>query len=465
MPLHFVFSTRNKEKLVDNGHLYVKEKVCGEKSIWKCDQFYQMKCHARVHTSEDCILKRLGEHNHAGNIARVEASKVINQIKEKAITCQESTHAIATEAYVGISSAVSGVLPPPVLLKKVIRNARNSASHAPANPANLFELSIPAEYRSTHANQPFLLFDNNGGLDRFIIFSTSKNLEVLSNASTIYADGTFKTVPPLFSQLYTIHGIVSGGILPLVYVLMAKKTQESYNRVLLQLKSMEPSLSPSAIMTDFERASINAFRRVFPNSDQRGCFFHFTQCIYRCVQSNGLQQLYTSDAEFALKIRMLCAIAFVPVSNVVSYFEHLIESTNFPEEAQPVLDYFEDNWIGRLNRGSVRRQPRHDLKLWNCFESAKICGSKTNNSCEGWHRAFSESIGASHPTIWKFLEILKKEQAKNEAMIEHYVAGGENPPRKKKYKETALRIQKIVNDYENRNVTDYLRGIAHNLSL
>ncbi|KAK7072901.1 hypothetical protein SK128_017792 [Halocaridina rubra] len=28
--------------------------------------------------------------------------------------------------------------------------------------------------------------------------------------------------------------------------------------------------------------------------------------------------------------------------------------------------------------------------------------SKTNDSCEGWHRSFSELIGASDPTIWKF---------------------------------------------------------------
>ena len=37
MPLQYVVSTRNKKKLIDNSHLFGKEKTSGEKTIWKCD--------------------------------------------------------------------------------------------------------------------------------------------------------------------------------------------------------------------------------------------------------------------------------------------------------------------------------------------------------------------------------------------------------------------------------------------
>lgn len=67
-------------------------------------------------------------------------------------------------------------------------------------------------------------------------------------------------------------------------------------------------------------------------------------------------------------------------------------------------------------------------------DAAKLCASKTNNACEGWHRSFSELIGASHPTIWKYLEILKNEQARNETIMEQHTAGAEIPRKKKKYK-------------------------------
>jgi len=47
-------------------------------------------------------------------------------------------------------------------------------------------------------------------------------------------DGTFKTVPKLFQQLYTIHAIVGTGenakILPLMFAIMTSKTEECYTR-------------------------------------------------------------------------------------------------------------------------------------------------------------------------------------------------------------------------------------------
>ncbi|XP_068234292.1 uncharacterized protein [Palaemon carinicauda] len=321
MPLEYVVSTRNKKKLIGNSHLFVKEKTNGEKTIWKCDQSYTKKCHARVHTNNESIIKRLGEHNHAGDIARVGTAKVINITKEKAIKTQETTHCIATQAYVGVSQAVAGQLPISQYLKRNLQNARNVAAQVPANPVSLLELSIPPKYRITHPHQQFLLFDNDDGSDRIIIFSTRKNLQVLSSASYWYADGTFKITPPLFHQLYSIHGNVNDDVLPLVFILMANKTEESYNKLLSELKGLEPTLSPSKIMTDFEPAAINAFKAAFPNSDKKGCFFHFPQGLFRSIQSNGLQQLYESDAEFALKMRMIAAIAFVPVANVVTSFE------------------------------------------------------------------------------------------------------------------------------------------------
>ena len=191
--------------------------------------FIQKSTMQECNTNKESIIKRLGEHNHAGDIARVEAAKVINITKEKAITTQETTHCIITQAYVGVSQAVAGQLPTPQNLKRNIRNARNVVAQAPANPVSLLELSIPSKYRITHSNEPFLLFDSDDGSDRIIIFSTLRNLQLLSNTSNWYADGTFKTAPPLFNQLYSIHGIVNGDVLPLVYTLMANKTEEQYN--------------------------------------------------------------------------------------------------------------------------------------------------------------------------------------------------------------------------------------------
>ena len=103
---------------------------------------------------------------------------------------------------------------------------------------------------------------------------------------------------------------------------------------------------------------IKAFSEVFNTTTQRGCFFHFSQCIMQSIQSNNLKRRYESDAEFALSLRMLSALAFVPAHSVIEAFEELCDSNIIPPEAQPVVDYMEDTWIGRPDRRLVRRPPQ-----------------------------------------------------------------------------------------------------------
>ena len=57
---------------------------------------------------------------------------------------------------------------------------------------------------------------------------------------------------------------MNGDVLPLVYILIERISKESYKRLLLKLKNFKPALSPSTVMTNFERAAINAFKAVFP---------------------------------------------------------------------------------------------------------------------------------------------------------------------------------------------------------
>ena len=65
----------------------------------------------------------------------------------------------------------------------------------------------------------------------------------------------------------------------------------------------------------------------------------------------------------------------------------------------------------------------------------------------------------------KFINGIKKEQSLNEMRLEQYIAGHQPQAGRGIYKDTADRIKLIVADYGLRPITDYLRGIAHNLSL
>ncbi|XP_073399469.1 uncharacterized protein [Dendrobates tinctorius] len=59
---------------------------------------------------------------------------------------------------------------------------------------------------------------------------------------------------------------------------------------------------------------------------------------------------YQGDHEFARWICMIPALAFLPPQNVVPSFEELVENPDFPQEAIPIDNYFQDTYIGRMTR-------------------------------------------------------------------------------------------------------------------
>ena len=87
-------------------------------------------------------------------------------------------------------------------------------------------------------------------------------------------DGTFKTAPQPFTQVYNIHGLVNGRTITCVYALLKNKTQDTYNKLFEKLASFNTYLNPSSIMIDFELAVLNSLQNVFPESELRVCFFH-----------------------------------------------------------------------------------------------------------------------------------------------------------------------------------------------
>ena len=50
----------------------------------------------------------------------------------------------------------------------------------------------------------FLKYDSGPGNNRILIFNTTKNLEVLAEASSWFIGATFKLVPDIFYQMLTV---------------------------------------------------------------------------------------------------------------------------------------------------------------------------------------------------------------------------------------------------------------------
>lgn len=102
--------------------------------------------------------------------------------------------------------ALSMALPKVSNLSRTIRRTRNRTRNAPTTPRSLDQLVIEGDYMMTNKKDNFLLFDSGPAVHRMMIFGTNANLEFLANCEEWYMDGTFDICPPLFQQVYTIHG-------------------------------------------------------------------------------------------------------------------------------------------------------------------------------------------------------------------------------------------------------------------
>jgi hypothetical protein len=138
---------------------------------------------------------------------------------------------------------------------------------------------------------------------------------------------------------------------------------------------------------------------------------------------------------------------FVPVSDAVDAFDALIDA-GYLDRAEPVVDYFEDNFIGRPDRRGNRQSQIFPLTLWNVNQRVVESLPRTINSVEGWHCGFQSSLYCTHLTLWKLLDRLKRENELHKLTVVQLLSGQTYIP-KRVYRITNERIGNAVAGYSN----------------
>lgn len=129
----------------------------------------------------------------------------MNEIKRKAATSKsEHGRNIVADVTRTMNYESVAAMPEPHNILRTIRRVRYNKDF-PVVPSKLTDLVIPYELKNID-NEPFLLYDSESVDNRFLMFSSKKNLEMLKRAKIWYMDGTFDIVPELFEQMYTIVG-------------------------------------------------------------------------------------------------------------------------------------------------------------------------------------------------------------------------------------------------------------------
>ena len=161
--------------------------------------------------------------------------------------------------------------------------------------------------------------------------------------------------------------------------------------------------------------------------------------------------------------RMVICLAFVPPQRIEIALQDL--SDYLPDELQPILDWFEDNDLGRIDRrGNGRRAATFPIEMWNMYLRVLNHEARTNNHAEAANRRIDAELQVQKPVIWKFIDSIKKMQKERDLVQQQLLSGQAPAVKRLKYRQCDDRIERIVNDYANRTTIQYLRGLANSFS-
>jgi len=407
-------------------------------SYWRCVE--QSSCNARFQTSlvvsrQDVpsIEKQPTDHNHLPALNKYIRAKVCSEMRDSLRTKPLEPILQTYENVVTVCPYPKDLLPTHASLNSMMK--RQVACGRPCLSKSRQDIKLEGEWAETQNGEPFLVKTERSDND-ILIFTTASNLSVLSKCDTLYVDGTFKTCPKLFTQFFTIHGLVEEFVVPLVYVLLADKSCKTYfdmfNCLRTEMARHMLPLNPKVIISDFESGLIAAIKLQFPNALHAGCHFHFVQAVWRTVQDLQLVPAYKNDPEVRLILQLCWALAFVPAAEVLQQFDAIVDAIPQTREyvLRPFIAYFRTTWLNGI----------FPIPMWNKYG----CDHKhrTNNAVESWHARLKRRSN-NHPNIFVRVLSIKHEQALTEITLVQALNGGTPAPRRPKYVRLENRLLKL----------------------
>ena len=143
---------------------------------------------------------------------------------------------------------------------------------------------------------------------------------------------------------------------------------------------------------------MNAFGLHFPTATIKGCYFHFTQAIWRNITEKGLKKQYQNSTAIKKWLNQFKALALIPMNLVPQAWNFLLNTKPLEEfsKISDFINYFYYTWI----------KGKYPLAVWSHFET--IDSPRTNNHVEGFNFALKACIVKEKPNIYTVISHLQQ---------------------------------------------------------
>lgn len=450
-------TNKGKPALEVDGYLYRQDRVSKRAKTWRC---CVSKCPARCKT--DLNNRNIQFSNeHVGHEAKTATEIVVDEFRKK---CRKRggeelfdrpSKLMRVELAVGDAERHINVKDLHCARKAIYYQRRKILPRLPKDRTETHQSVNEFGLTSSTGEDMILKNDVETGI---IMFSTASNLQLLcAEGIHVLGDGTFKTCPRFFYQLYILHAYDRGLYVPCVFCLLPSKTENVYRDMFTSIRNMcaeqNHVLQIQSIHLDFEKAAHVAVQAVWPHVHIKCCHFHLSQSWYRKIASVGLGDEYkTADSEIGLWLKRFFGLSFLTPAEIQDAvaFDLMDDAPDDPR-CTSFSDYVLQNYVGA--------EASFAPAVW---ADPEIDSIRTTNACESFHRHFADNFYYAHPSIFEFMSVLQAVQTSSYVKMNSIQTGlglpAVRPQRRQKLQE--MRRLRARYDAGELNRKEYVRAMA-----
>lgn len=389
--IEFISTKRGGVAALYGGRKYHRKKlyVSGD-TFWYCDKKH---CKGNFTLNNKNVKTKENPHNIlcVANTTKTEFLKNMDKLKDRVSTNFDSVK----KQYEDMKSHMddTGVtllkdLPAFENVKSALYNGRNKVLGAPKLRCKLpSEVVVPGKF------QKMVLADYNDEENRLIIFCTQNTRQKICDFKHILCDGTFKSCPQSFKQLYSVHGFdeETQTVIPLIFAVLVNKKKATYELLFRLIKSQFPLWVPEKVTLDFERAAMKGIQNVFPNIEIKLCYYHFNRSLLRKAKKLKIRSPVKKR-----HVARCAGLARLPSIFINKGYSYVMKKSPIGTEMEKFNTYFKKQWFDQNDF----------CKVCCCSDEKK----RTTNNLEGWHSKINRFIGRRNPTLAHVLDVLKNEK-------------------------------------------------------